>query len=313
MKSSLPKLFCLAVLAATPVAIADNEVFAVQEIPYSGRVVTASFADFNGDGADDLMLVTLDGIPPAESRTIHVHYQSEGGVFPEEPSRSIAVPLRAAVYDIADVLAAAGEELVLLRPDAVSVISVATDQLEHWPVPPPTTVGPAEDERGFERYRMAFDEFGEQPWILVPQIGALTALVDGGETLATLDVGRRANYYIDSGGGLLSIESDMQLYFDSPKISVGDINGDGVDDIIVGAERVERPHRVVGRGPEQQRVTRDDDLRGVIEITPGNLSHELVWPRRNRIAIRDVLPDLFQRKRQLLRRCRRTRAAAWLL
>ena len=79
---------------------------------------------------------------------------------------------------------------------------------------------------------MAFDEFGEQPWILVPQIGALTALVDGGETLATLDVGRRANYYIDSGGGLLSIESDMQLYFDSPKISVGDINGDGLADIL---------------------------------------------------------------------------------
>jgi hypothetical protein len=232
MKSSFPQLLCIAAIVTPPAAIAEDEVFAVQEIPYSERVVTASFADFNGDGAEDLMLVTLDGIPPAESRTIHVHYQSEDGVFPEEPSRSVAVPRRTAVYDIADVLIAPGEELILLRPDAVSVISVATDQLEHWPVPPPTTVGPADDERGFERYRMAFDEFGDATWILVPQIGALTALASGGELLETLDVGRRANYYIDSGGGLLSIESDMQLYFDSPKISVGDIDGDGLADIL---------------------------------------------------------------------------------
>lgn len=232
MRSSITKLFCLVAIVASSTVIADDEIFAVQEIPYSGRVVTAGFADFNGDGADDLMLVTLDGIPPDESRTIHVHYQSEGGVFPEEPSRSVVVPARSAVYDIADVLAAAGEELVLLRPDAISVISVATDQLEHWPVPPPTTVGPAEDERGFERYRMVFDEFAERQLILVPQIGALTVLADDGDTLATLDIGRRANYYIDSGGGLLSIESDMQLYFDSPKISVGDIDGDGLADIL---------------------------------------------------------------------------------
>ena len=231
-RSPTLSFFCLAAAAVTSAAIADDEVFAVQEIPYSGRVVSASFADFNGDGAEDLMLVTLDGIPPAESRTIHVHYQSEGGVFPEEPSRSVAVPDWTAVYDIADVSAAPGKELILLRPDSVSVLSMATEAVEDWPVPPPTTVGPAADERGFERYRMAFDEFGEAPWILVPQIGALTALADGGETLATLDVGRRANYYIDSGGGLLSIESDMQLYFDSPKISVGDIDGDGLADIL---------------------------------------------------------------------------------
>jgi hypothetical protein len=37
---------------------------------------------------------------------------------------------------------------------------------------------------------------------------------------------------VASGDGLLSVESDMQLYFDAPKISVGDIDGDGRADIL---------------------------------------------------------------------------------
>ena len=243
MRITLPKLLCVAAIAATSSATADDEIFAVQEIPYSGRVVTGGFADFNGDGAEDLMLVTLDGIPPSESRTIHVHYQSAGGVFPEGPSRSIAVPDRTAVYDIADVVDTPGDELVLLRPDSVSVLSFVSGEIEDWSVPPPTTVGPADDERGFERYRMVFDQFADEPWVLVPQIGALTALASDGESLAVLDVGRRANYYVESGGGLLSIESDMQLYFDAPKISVGDINGDGQCRHVCPRSRCRRPAR----------------------------------------------------------------------
>ena len=230
MRDLLLKALTFICLSGT--AIADDPVFDIQEITYGSRVVTADFADLNGDGADDLMLVTLDGLPPTEQRMIHVHFQRAGGVFAEESDRSIDVPPGTAVYDIADVSVAPGEELILLRPDAVSILSVAERDIEDWAVPPPTTVGPADDERGFERYRMAFDAFDDAPWILVPQIGALTALTTGGELLGTLDVGRRANYYIDSGGGLLSIESDMQLYFDAPKISVGDIDGDGQADLL---------------------------------------------------------------------------------
>ena len=230
MRDLLAKALILALPATA--AVADDTVFDVQELAYSGRVVTAGFADFNGDGAGDLMLVTLDGIPPSEVRTLHIHYQQPGGIFPAEADRDIAIPPQTAVYDIANVSEAPGEELLLLRPDAVSILSAGNGEIVDWAVPPPTTVGPANDERGFERYRMAFDDFDSAPWVLVPQIGALTALGSGGDLLQTLDVGRRANYYIDSGGGLLSIESDMQLYFDAPKISVGDIDGDGQADLL---------------------------------------------------------------------------------
>ena len=213
--------------------IADDRIFDVSEISVSGRVVSAQFADFNGDGSKDLMLVSLDGIPPNESRTIHVHRQLQDGSFPDSPDFSVPVPQWTAVFDIADIKPTPGDELVLLRPDGVTILSLAdaTGTSWDWLVEGPSTVAASEDERGFERYRLVYYDFGDEPWILVPQIGALTVLSTDGKRQAQLEVGRRSNYYVASGG-LLSVESDIQLYFDAPKISVGDINGDGLADIL---------------------------------------------------------------------------------
>jgi hypothetical protein len=215
-------------------ASADDEVFELAELATTGRVVAAQFADFNGNGSKDLMLVTLEGIPPDEVRTINVHRQIQPGLFAATPTVSVPVPSWSAVYDIADITDTPGEELILLRPDRVTIMSLgSTDgDRQDWPISGPTTLGPADDERGFERYRLVYDEFNDEPLLLVPQIGALSVLSANGESLAQLAVGRRANYYVASGDGLLSVESDMQLYFDAPKISVGDIDGDGRADIL---------------------------------------------------------------------------------
>ena len=215
-------------------AHADDEVFDIVELSYQGRVVTADVADFDGDGRKDLMLVTFDGLPPAQVRTIHVFRQSEDGGFATVPDARIALPEWSAVYDIGDVLAAPGDELVLLRPDRVTVLSLLDDELPpvDWRLAGPTTLGAADDERGFERFRLVYDEFADEPWILVPQLGTLSILSADGVQQATINVGRRANYYVASGNDLLSIESDIQIYFDAPKISTGDIDGDGHADIL---------------------------------------------------------------------------------
>lgn len=215
-------------------ANADDEIFEITELQHAGRVVAAQFADFDGDGRRDLMLVTLEGIPPTQRRRIHVHRQTLGGTIPVESSFSTPLPQWSAVYDVADVQDTPGDELLLLRPDRVTVLSLAGEDGKQWDwlVDGSTTLGAADDELGFERFRLAYDEFGDAPWILVPQIGAISALSADGEPLARLAVGRRANYFVSSGTGLLSVESDMQLYFDAPKISVGDIDGDGQSDIL---------------------------------------------------------------------------------
>ena len=219
---------------AAHTARADDEIFEISELPSLGRVVTARFADFDGDGDKDLMLVTLEGLPPAQRRTVHVHSQVASGEFSASPRISVPLPEWSAVYDIADITESPGDELVLLRPDHVTVMSLAGEKgvYRDYALDGPTTLGAADDERGFERFRLVYEDFDDEPWILVPQFGAVSALSADGKLLAKLNVGRRANYYVASGGELLSIESDIQIYFDAPKISTGDIDGDGLADIL---------------------------------------------------------------------------------
>jgi len=226
---------CVALIFAAPrTALADLEMFEITELQASGRVVTAEFADFNGDGVTDLMTATLDGVPPTESRQLHVYLGQPDGSFPPLPSHSMSIPELGSVYDIADLRETPGDELIVLRPDGVTIVSLADATAREWhlAVEGPTTVGAGPDERGFDPYRLVYDDFGDQPWILVPQIGQVSALLGDGTALGAMDVGRRTNYFVSKSEGLLSIETDIQLYLDAPKLSIGDVDGDGLADVV---------------------------------------------------------------------------------
>jgi hypothetical protein len=230
-----PLLINIAIVAAMPrLALADTEIFEIAELQMSGRVVTAEFADFDGDGSADLMIATLDGVPPEESRLIHVYRGQADGTFAQRPFKSIPIPEHSAVYDIADLRETPGKEVVVLRPDRVTIISFAKEAAHQWDLTldGPTSVGAGSDERGFDRYRLVYDDFGDKPWILVPQIGQVLAVQSDGTPLGFMNVGRRANYFLTKSSGLLSVETDIQLYFDAPKLSVGDVNGDGLADVV---------------------------------------------------------------------------------
>lgn len=221
------------IAAAGPMAAED--LFDVLGIPGRARTVAAELAELDGDGRKDLFTVTLEGIPPEEKRTIGVHLQREDGSLPVLPDHRIAVPQWSAVYDVADLVPESpGEELVLLRPDGVTLLSLADASGRQWhrKVPGPTTAGLANDERGFEPYKLVYPELGEQPWILVPQIGQMTALTADGTIRSTLSIPRRANYLIMPRAGLISLESDFQIFLDVPKLALGDVDGDGRTDIV---------------------------------------------------------------------------------
>lgn len=215
-------------------AVADDEIFEISEIPVRERVVAAEIADFNGDRRADLMIATIAGIPPDETRTIGVYLQQRNGALPIFPSRTIDVPEFSAVYDVGDVRDRPGHEILFLRPDRVTIASLAYDEPEFWDIviDGPSTMAAASDERGFDPFRLVHDDFGDEPWLLIPQIGALSALTAGGEHKARLKVDRRANYFVAKPASLFSFESDVQLFLDLPKTSVGDVNGDGRADIV---------------------------------------------------------------------------------
>ena len=226
-------LFLGAAIATSGSSLADDKIFEIDEISRDGRVVNARFADFDGDGRKDLMVVTLTGIPPEEQRSIRIHLQDSDGSYPSDPSRVVPIPDRSAVFDIADVKDAPGEELVLLRPDGITILSIADTEIVEWniPVEGPSTVAAADDERGFDSFKLVY-EMGSQPLILVPQIGLVSVLTVDGTLMGQVDVGRRANYFVARRPSIISVESDLQLYLDTPKLSIGDVDGDERADIV---------------------------------------------------------------------------------
>lgn len=215
-------------------AHAADPLFDIHQLGTVGRVVTAQAADFDGNGRQDLMLVTLQGVPPNELRRISIYKQRSDGSYPAAPDFALPVPEFSAVYDLADLRPTPGVELVLLRPDSLRILSLADEHGTSWdlPVPGPSTVAASDDERGFDRLKLVYDDFDTEPWLLVPQIGQITALTADGGIATRIKPGRRANFFVQKPSAIVSVESDIQLFLDVPKLSVGDVDGDGRVDIV---------------------------------------------------------------------------------
>ncbi|MEM9209304.1 MAG: VCBS repeat-containing protein, partial [Pseudomonadota bacterium] len=225
------------------------------------------------DGRADLMTATIAGMPPAEDRQVQIFLQRPDGSFPAAPDRRMEIPEYSALYDIADIKDTPGDELIFLRPDRITIVSLADEDTQRWDtvIPAPTTVAASSDERGFDRFQLVYRDFGPEPWILVPQIGAMTAMNADGTVRARLNTDRRANFFVAKPASLVSFESDIQLFLDLPKLSVGDVDGDGLADIVSATRHEIRTFLQNGDGgfPADAStstplnfVTEEDHLRG---------------------------------------------------
>jgi hypothetical protein len=103
---------------------------------------------------------------------------------------------------------------------------------------------------------IARDGLGSQPRLLVPGFGTTVVLAPSGETLGRLDVGARANYFVQRRPGPLVSESEVEIYFDHPRLSVGDVDGDGRGDIVSANRHELRVFAQNAQGEFPERATR---------------------------------------------------------
>jgi hypothetical protein len=224
-------------------SLAQDVAFQLIEIANRGRTTGAEIADLDGDGLGDLLCIVFSGLPPEERRDLAVRFQRADGSLPAQPDWSAEVPPGAAVFDLADVDPSPGTELLFLHRERIGVLSLAGRRAaRHSLALPAPSLGLASDERGLDRVRLVRDDLGPQPRLLVPLLGAYLVLSTAGELLGQPAAGGRANYFVPQSGPLLS-ESELELYFDAPRMHAGDVDGDGRVDLIASSRHEVRVFR----------------------------------------------------------------------
>lgn len=276
MKGSLRSLAVLLSLAAST-ALGAEDPFTVQILASSGRTVTAELVDLDGDGRQDLLHAVIFGMPPTEQRVLRVHLQRGDGTIPDAYDLEVRIPEPCAAYDLAEVDGIPGAEVLFLQPRGVGSMSFERGadgalgtRFRQAKIPEDVTIGVASDERGFDRHRIASFDFGDRPWLIVPGMGETFFLSPVGDLRARIRSGSRANYFLQPPGPMMT-ESDIQLFFDAPRISVGDVNGDARPDIVASSRHelrlfFQNEDGGYARDPDEAiplgRVTLEDHIRG---------------------------------------------------
>lgn len=267
------RLCGLLALAGVGSAAAEEAPFAIQTISIGERVVQADLVDLDGDGRGDLLSIAVDGLPPDELRGIHVFYGRKDGVFPARPDWSAPLPEGVGAYDLAELDENPGSELVLLRSDRLTLLSLARRRpaFRDLPIDTPPTLAAVGDERGVDRLRIARRGLAEEVRLLVPGFGWTAVLTPSGATLGRVEVGARANYFVPKRPGPVASESELEVYFDQPRLLTGDVDGDGRGDL-VSANRhelrvfLQRPDGRFGAKPTRRialgRLRAQDHVRG---------------------------------------------------
>ncbi len=242
-------LALFASLAAASVAPAQEAAFELRGIENPGRTTAAEIADLDGDGRGDLLCVAFSGIPPEERRDLLVRFQREDGGLPAAPDWSAEIPRGTAVFDLADIAPEPGIEILFLRRDRISVLSLAGRRAVHrsLDLPGAPSLGLGSDERGLDRLRLVRDDLGPGLRLLVPMLGEYLVLSPGGEVLGRLAAGGRASFFVPPSGPLVS-ESEIEVSFDAPRMNAGDVDGDGLPDLVATSRHEIRVFRQSAEG-----------------------------------------------------------------
>jgi len=272
-RSALPRVL-LAILPALAGGARAEEPFEILELPVKGRTVAAAIAELDGDGRADLLAVNFRGVPPDERREIHVRYQRADGGFGLAADAVLPLPPDAAAWDLAGLGddADARDELLLLRRDRVTRLSLHGRRPSWRDVDAGgPTLAIAPDERGLDPLALVRTGIARGPHLLIPGLGEVVVVLPSGAIVARLETGARANYFIPPRPGPLIGENEVEVYLDQPRIELGDVDGDGLLDVVTSQRHEIRVFRqraggalapVADRVVPLRRLSAADHVRG---------------------------------------------------
>jgi hypothetical protein len=211
-----------------------EDAFRIFEISTDSRVVQADLVDVDGDGRGDLVWTGTTRLPPNERRRLHVHYGQDPMGFSAAAETTVTLPSQVGAYDLVDVDGVPGVEVLLLRRREIRVWSFGgrTHAQTKIPIPGDGSLAAASDERGLDRLHIARSGLGAPLRLLIPGFGRTQLLETDGMPVSTLDVGARANFFVPPRPGPIIGESEMEIYFDHPRLEPADVDGDGRMDLI---------------------------------------------------------------------------------
>lgn len=266
---------------------AEEPAFRITEIPVPNRVVQADLVDLDGDARGDLLWTTVQGVPPQERRHLRVHFQREDGSLPEQPDWEHPVPEGSAAYDLGALDPRPGHELLLLRRDELTLLSLAGREADfrHFPLPDTPTLAVTADERGMDRLRMIRRDVDGEVLLLVPSFGETTLIAADGAVRGRPRVGGRANYFVPERPGPVVSESEVEIYYDHPRLDMGDVDGDGRADLLASSRHelrvfLQREDGGFPRDADQKlalgRLRAEDHIRNVgsVRIQPGDVDRD---------------------------------------
>ena len=276
----------LVLVSLCPTGIrADEPAFRILTIPVPHRVVQADIIDLDGDARGDLLWTAVQGVPPQERRELRAHFQREDGSLPERPDWQHPVPAGAAAYDLGALDGRPGQELLLLRREELTLLSLAGREADfrHLPLPATPTLAVTADERGLDRLRIIRRDAGGDVLLLVPSFGETTLLTADGSLRGRPWVGGRANYFIPERPGPVVSESDVEIYYDHPRLDIGDVDGDGRADLLASSRHdlrvfLQREDGSFPRDADRRlavgRLRAQDHIRNVgsVRVQPGDLN-----------------------------------------
>lgn len=231
----LGALALAACVASAPAHAQAPEAFALRTLACDGRTVAVEIADFDGDGAGDLLALVTRGVPPDERRTVELRFGAGDGESAAEPQLRTPLPDGAGAYDVGELDGRPGQELLLLRADGVTALSFAGRTPHARTLRAPiATAAPVADERGNDRLRLLRAELGPGR-LLVPGLGAAAVLDVEGAVLGVPRIGARANYFLPPRPGPMVSENELELYFDVPRLELADVDGDGRADLVAAS------------------------------------------------------------------------------